>query len=96
MTEGGAGCFGYGGLAGGRAVIVAVLALAFSVLFMWHSRNTGCSFWVYREPFMLAGAALLLGIPVYKRQRPYMREQAPMPPHPSRSSDFQKGGDDED
>jgi hypothetical protein len=28
------------------------LALAFSVLFIWYSRNTGHSFWVYWAPFM--------------------------------------------
>jgi APA family basic amino acid/polyamine antiporter len=70
-----------------RDVIVAGLALVFSVLFVWYSRNTGHGFWVYWAPFMLAGAALLLGIPVYKRQRAYMSEPAAMPPYPSKSSD---------
>src|SRR6516225_184481 len=30
-----------------RDMIVAVLALAFSILFIYYSRNTGHSFWVY-------------------------------------------------
>jgi len=34
----------------------------FSILFIWYSRNTGHSFWVYWAPFFLAGGALLLGI----------------------------------
>ena len=40
-------------------------SLVFSVLFIWYSRNTGHSFWVYWAPFFMAGGALLLGIPVY-------------------------------
>jgi basic amino acid/polyamine antiporter, APA family len=79
-----------------RDVIVAGLALVFSILFVWYSRNTGHSFWVYWAPFILAGAALALGIPVYKRQRSEMTQPAAMPPYPSRSSDPEKGGDDED
>ena len=50
-------------------MIVAVVSLVFSVLFIWYSRNTGHSFWVYWAPFFLAGGALLLGIPVYLGQR---------------------------
>ena len=41
----------------------------FSVLFIWYSRNTGHSFFVYWAPFLLAGGALLLGIPVYRHQQ---------------------------
>jgi APA family basic amino acid/polyamine antiporter len=52
-----------------RDMTVAVLALVFSVLFIWYSRNTGHGFWVYWAPFFLAGGALLLGIPVYTAQR---------------------------
>jgi hypothetical protein len=43
-------------------MIVAVLALVFSILFIWYSRYTGQSPWVYWAPFLLAGDALLLGI----------------------------------
>ena len=48
-----------------RDLTVAVLSLVFSVLFIWYSRNTGQDFFTYWAPFLLAGAALLLGIPVY-------------------------------
>src|SRR5215467_13162912 len=36
-----------------RDMIVAVLALVFSILFIIYSRNTGHSFWVYWAPFFL-------------------------------------------
>ena len=57
-----------------RDLPIAGLAVTFSVLFIWYSRNTGHSFWVYWAPFFLAGAALLLGIPVYRSQRGRMTE----------------------
>jgi basic amino acid/polyamine antiporter, APA family len=62
-----------------RDMIVAVLSLVFSVLFIWYSRNTGHSFWVYWAPFFLAGGALLLGIPVYMAQRGRMTPPEPVP-----------------
>src|SRR4051794_35593652 len=62
-----------------RDMTVAVLSVVFSVLFIWYSRNTGNSFWVYWAPFFLAGGALLLGIPVYKAQREHMAEPEPVP-----------------
>jgi APA family basic amino acid/polyamine antiporter len=62
-----------------RDMIVAVVALVFSVLFIWYSRNTGNSFWIYWAPFFLAGGALLLGIPVYKAQRRSMTQPEPVP-----------------
>jgi APA family basic amino acid/polyamine antiporter len=64
-----------------RDLIVAVISLVFSILFIWYSRNTGNSFWVYRAPFFLAGGALLLGIPVYGAQRNKMTEPAAVPPY---------------
>jgi APA family basic amino acid/polyamine antiporter len=51
----------------------------FSVLFIWYSRNTGQSFWVYWAPFLLAGGALLLGIPVYRRQQSTLTPPEPVP-----------------
>jgi basic amino acid/polyamine antiporter, APA family len=63
-----------------RDMVVAVLSLVFSILFIWYSRNTGHSFWVYWAPFFLAGGALALGIPVYLAQR---RHLTPPPPVPS-------------
>jgi APA family basic amino acid/polyamine antiporter len=62
-----------------RDSIVAGLAVVFSVLFIWYSRNTGNSFFVYWAPFFLAGGALLLGIPVYRMQRSKMAEPEPVP-----------------
>jgi APA family basic amino acid/polyamine antiporter len=64
-----------------RDMIVAVLALVFSILFIWYSRNTGHSFWAYWAPYLLAAAALLLGIPVYLGQRRHMSQPAPVPPY---------------
>jgi APA family basic amino acid/polyamine antiporter len=62
-----------------RDMIVAVLALIFSILFIWYSRNTGHSFWVYWAPFFLAAGALLLGIPVFLSQRGKMTQPAETP-----------------
>ncbi|MBP2329742.1 APA family basic amino acid/polyamine antiporter [Kibdelosporangium banguiense] len=62
-----------------RDTTVAVASLVFSVLFIWYSRNTGHGFWVYWAPFLLAGGALLLGIPVYTAQRRHLTQPAPMP-----------------
>jgi len=56
-----------------------VISLVFSILFIWYSRNTGNSFWVYWAPFFLAGGALLLGIPVYAAQKSRMVEPGPVP-----------------
>jgi APA family basic amino acid/polyamine antiporter len=62
-----------------RDMIVAVGALVFSILFIWYSRNTGHSFWVYWAPFFLAAGALVLGIPVYAAQRGKMTEPQAVP-----------------
>jgi APA family basic amino acid/polyamine antiporter len=60
-------------------MVVAVLALLFSILFIVYSRNTGHSFWVYWAPYFLAAGALLLGIPVYLAQRRHMAEPGQVP-----------------
>ncbi|GIJ47903.1 transporter [Virgisporangium aliadipatigenens] len=52
-----------------RDTVVAVVSLVFAVLFVWYSRNTGQRPLVYWAPFLMAGAALLLGVPVYRAQR---------------------------
>jgi APA family basic amino acid/polyamine antiporter len=65
-----------------RDMSVAVLALVFSILFIVYSRNTGHSFFQYWAPFILAGVALVLGIPVYRAQRGKMTEPEPVPPLP--------------
>jgi len=64
-----------------RDMIVAALALVFSILFIVYSRNTGNSFWVYWAPYFLAAGALLLGIPVYLSQRRHMTPPGPVPPY---------------
>jgi APA family basic amino acid/polyamine antiporter len=65
-----------------RDMIVAVLALVFSILFIVYSRNTGQSTFVYWAPYLLAAVALLLGIPVYMAQRHRITQPPPMPPYP--------------
>jgi APA family basic amino acid/polyamine antiporter len=65
-----------------RDMTVAILALVFSILFIYYSRNTGHSFWLYWAPFFLAAGALALGIPVYNKQRSQMTEPEPVPPYP--------------
>jgi hypothetical protein len=62
-----------------RDMIVAVLSLMFSILFAVYSRNTGHPFFTYWAPFLLAGGALLLGIPVYIAQRGKMTEPQAVP-----------------
>jgi APA family basic amino acid/polyamine antiporter len=63
-----------------RDLVVAVVALVFSILFIWYSRNTGASnAWSYWAPFILAGIAILLGLPVYRARRGHMSEPEPVP-----------------
>ena len=78
-----------------RDVIVAALCILFSILFIVYSRNTGAQAsrsigqifgrhwgsWAEWMPFVLAGVALLLGIPVYRRQRSHMTQPEPVPPY---------------
>jgi APA family basic amino acid/polyamine antiporter len=69
-----------------RDMVVAVLSVIFSVLFIYYSRNTGHSFWVYWGPFFFSGVALLLGIPVYRAQRSKMTEPQAVPALPEEDS----------
>ena len=63
-----------------RDVVVAVVALVFSILFIWYSRNTGQESWyVVWGPFLMAGAAFLVGIPVYLALRTRMTQPPPVP-----------------
>lgn len=64
-----------------RDLAVAVTSVIFSVLFIWYSRFTGESFWIYWSPFLLAGGALILGIPVYRMQQSKMTQPDPVPPY---------------
>jgi APA family basic amino acid/polyamine antiporter len=64
-----------------RDVIVAVVAVVFSVLFIWYSRNTGeAAAWKVWLPFIFCGLAFLLGIPV-GAQRARMAPPQPVPPY---------------
>lgn len=64
-----------------RDLVVAVVALLFSIGFCYYSRNTGQSTFVYWAPFLLAGAFLLLGVPIYIAQRPHMTQPEAVPPY---------------
>jgi APA family basic amino acid/polyamine antiporter len=57
-----------------RDLFVAVVALFFSVAFIYYSRNTGDSWYVVWGPFIMAGAAGVVGIPVYLAQRGRMSQ----------------------
>ncbi len=64
-----------------RDVLVAVVALVFSILFIIYSRNTGDENTLFEEyaPFIMAGVAFLVGIPVYLAQRSHMTRPEPAP-----------------
>jgi APA family basic amino acid/polyamine antiporter len=46
-------------------LFVAFVALVMCVGFVWYSRNSGNSWYVVWGPFLMAGGAALLGVPVY-------------------------------
>ncbi|HEY8718177.1 amino acid permease [Pengzhenrongella sp.] len=58
---------------------VAIVALIFSIAFLYYSRNTGNTWYVVWGPFLMAGAAFLVGIPVYLAQRGRMTSPTPAP-----------------
>lgn len=60
-------------------VSVAVVALIFSVAFIYYSRNTSDLWYVVWGPFLMAGGAFVVGIPVYLAQRHRMTKPAPVP-----------------
>jgi APA family basic amino acid/polyamine antiporter len=68
-----------------RDLIVAVVSIVFSVLFIVYSRNTGDENTLIQEyaPFIMAGAAFVIGIPVYLSQRKRMTEPEPVPDYPA-------------
>ena len=55
-----------------RDLIIAVLSVIFSAFFIYYSRTTGHSFWVSWAPVLLTVGAFLIGVPVYRHQRPRM------------------------
>jgi len=58
---------------------VAIVAFVFSLAFIYYSRNSGDSWYVVWGPFLMAGGASLLGIPVYLAQRKQMTEPLETP-----------------
>ena len=64
-----------------RDMIVAVTSLVVSILFIYYSRNTSETGLLYWAPYLMTSAALVLGIPVYKRQRRTMTEPGQVPPY---------------
>ena len=58
---------------------VAVVALVMSLAFVWYSRNSGADWYVVWGPFLMAGGAAVLGVPVYLSQRSSMTEPVPVP-----------------
>ncbi|RYV51720.1 amino acid permease [Pengzhenrongella frigida] len=50
-------------------VSVAVVALIFSIAFLFYSRNTGSTWYVVWGPYLMAGGAFAVGIPVYLARR---------------------------
>ncbi len=62
---------------------VAVVSLVMSLAFVWYSRNSGENWYVVWGPFLMAGGAALLGIPVYLSQRGSMTEPAAVPEYTS-------------
>jgi APA family basic amino acid/polyamine antiporter len=57
-----------------RDLVVAIVAFVFSIAFIYYSRNTGDSWYVVWGPFIMAGAAGVVGIPVYLAQRGRMSQ----------------------
>jgi len=62
-----------------RDLVVAGVALVFSLAFIYYSRNSGASWYVVWGPFLMAGGAFVIGIPVYLAQRRHMTQPAPTP-----------------
>ena len=60
-------------------VAVALVSLVVSIAFIYYSRNTGSSWYVVWGPFLMAGGASVVGIPVYLQMRKSMTEPASVP-----------------
>jgi APA family basic amino acid/polyamine antiporter len=56
---------------------VAMVALVLSIAFVYYSRNSGGSWYVVWGPFLMAGGAAALGIPVYLVKRGASHESDP-------------------
>jgi APA family basic amino acid/polyamine antiporter len=62
-----------------RDLIIAVLSAVFSALFIYYSRDTGHSLFIYWAPFALTVGAFLIGVPVYRSQRKHMTAPGEVP-----------------
>jgi APA family basic amino acid/polyamine antiporter len=62
-----------------RDVVVATAAFVAAIAYIYYSRNTGDSWYVVWGPFLMAGGALLIGVPVYLAQRRHMIAPDPVP-----------------
>jgi hypothetical protein len=79
-SSGRAGPPGLHGARFARDVTMAGVSLIFAVLFICYSRNTGQdSCYQVWGPFLMAGLAMLVGIPVYRHMRTRMTEPPPVP-----------------
>jgi APA family basic amino acid/polyamine antiporter len=67
-----------------RDVVVAGLALVFSIAFIYYSRNSSDVWYVTWGPFLMAGAAFALGVPIYLSRRRHMTKPADVPAVPER------------
>ena len=63
----------------GRDVAVAVVALVFSLAFIYYSRNSGDTWYVTWGPFLMAGVAFVAGVPVYLSRRRQMSKPPAVP-----------------
>ena len=62
-----------------RDLSVAILAFVFSLAFIYYSRNSGDTWYVVWGPFLMAGGAFLLAIPIYLAQRNQMTQPVQPP-----------------
>jgi basic amino acid/polyamine antiporter, APA family len=64
-----------------RDLVVAIAAVAFSIAFIYYSKNTDNSWYVVWGPYLMTGGAFVLGIPVYAAQRKHMTAPPLVPAH---------------
>lgn len=64
-----------------RDLSVAIVAFVFSLAFIYYSRNSSDNWYVVWGPFLMAGGAAVLGIPIYFAQRNQMTEPVQPPPY---------------
>lgn len=62
-----------------KDLVVAVASLAFSIAFIYYSKNTGDDWYVVWGPYLMTAGALAIGVPVYALQRKHMTEPPAVP-----------------